>query len=87
MIRFPSDQGNYFGHFFAYAIAFLLLSVWGRWRVLSLSLSLTSLGILIEIFQPYFGRAGHWEDALANAGGVTVSLVIVSVWRRLKDYA
>ena len=85
MIRFPSDQGNYVGHFFAYAIAFLMLSVWGRWHLFTLSLGLILLGVLIEICQPYFGRTGNWEDSLANAGGVIVSLVIILVWRRFRD--
>jgi VanZ family protein len=74
----------------AHSIAFgllvvvgLLMSTHRRWAVV---LAVLGLGIAIEIAQglmPY-GRQGDWRDALADAIGVGVGVVVWAIARRFK---
>lgn len=45
-------------------------------RRLSIAVALIALGIVIEFIQPLVNRHFDWFDALANAVGVTLALVM-----------
>jgi VanZ family protein len=70
------------GHTLLFALASFLLVVkgWGRpgWVVLGLA----TIGIAIEVVQPWIGRDGNWQDGLMDLLGIAVGFCLgMRPWR------
>ena len=76
----PADPGNYLGHLSAYGAAMVALSGVARLRPWAVAVGLIGLGVGIEFAQPFFYRANHWQDMLANAIGVGTGWLTLIVW-------
>ena len=79
-------------HAFAYGTLALLIGCAFlnlRWWTVPLAFAIaTSMGVGMELVQPFFGRSRDGYDALANAGGASVGCVVLialaSVYLRLR---
>lgn len=84
--KLPGDPGNYLGHLSAYGAVMLALSGIARFRPVVVAAALVGLGVGIEFMQPLVGRENHWQDMAANAVGVGIGWLALSVWAgRQKD--
>lgn len=72
-------------HLLAYAVvAFLMqLTTGQRGRVVFLAIS--TLGALIEVFQPLFGRSFDFFDIVANCVGALLGVSLAIVYQKLKE--
>ncbi len=79
------DIWDKLGHFLVYAVLAVFggLAYWARGIEVAVGVLLVAYGCILEIAQINIpGRSGTVEDALANALGAMVGVVIVRILRR-----
>jgi hypothetical protein len=78
-LALPKTEINHadkFSHFIAYSMMMLWLGqAFIQAQRMGLMFALITLGIVIEIIQPSFGRQFDWLDILANSSGVLIAWI------------
>ncbi len=78
-----ADKG---AHFIAYAIAsWLLIMAFSRERSLLVFISVSLLGLLIEVIQPYFGRTFDISDLIVNCAGALFGVLLGGVFQKHEE--